>query len=63
MIEIPEFLKREIQNFVERQYGLTDDERLFPIVQESFAIIESAGLCYGKNMHFLKHLVKRSQRR
>ena len=35
IIEIPEFLKQEIQNFVERQYGLPGDERLFPIVQEA----------------------------
>ena len=35
MIEIPEFLKQEIKNFVDHQYGLPDDERLFPIVQEA----------------------------
>ena len=35
IVEIPEFLKQEIQNFVERQYGLPGDERLFPIVQEA----------------------------
>lgn len=35
IIEIPEFLKCEIQTFVERQYGLPGNERLFPIVQEA----------------------------
>ena len=35
MIEIPEFLKQEIKTFVDHQYGLPDDERLFPIVQEA----------------------------
>ena len=35
VIEIPEFLKQEIKNFVENQYGLPDHERLFPIVQEA----------------------------
>jgi len=34
-IDIPEFLKQEIKNFVDSQYGFPDDERLFPIVQEA----------------------------
>lgn len=34
-IEIPEFLKKEIQEFIEKHYGMPDDERLFPIVQEA----------------------------
>ena len=35
MIEIPEFLKKEIENFIDHQYGLPGNERLFPIVQEA----------------------------
>jgi len=35
VVEIPEFLKREIQDFVEGHYGMPDNERLFPIVQEA----------------------------
>ena len=34
-IEIPEFLKKEIKDFVDGHYGMPDDERLFPIVQEA----------------------------
>ena len=35
VIEIPEFLKIEIRNFVEGHYGMPNNERLFPIVQEA----------------------------
>ena len=34
-IEIPEFLKEEIKEFVDGQYGMPDTERLFPVVQEA----------------------------
>lgn len=35
VVDIPEFLKQEIKEFVEGHYGMPDDERLFPIVQEA----------------------------
>ena len=35
VVEIPEFLKKEIKDFVDRHYGMPEDERLFPIVQEA----------------------------
>ena len=35
MIEIPEFLKQEIKEYVDKLYELPDDERLFPIVAEA----------------------------
>ena len=34
-IDIPEFLKEEIKDYVERLYGLPDNERIFPIVAEA----------------------------
>lgn len=34
-IEIPEFLKKEIKEFIEKNYGMPDSERIFPIVQEA----------------------------
>ena len=34
-VEIPEFLKQEIKCFIDRHYGMPDDERIFPIVQEA----------------------------
>ena len=34
-IEIPEFLKHEIKQFIEGHYGMPENERLFPIVQEA----------------------------
>ena len=34
-VEIPEFLKKEIKDFVDGHYGMPDDKRLFPIVQEA----------------------------
>lgn len=34
-IKIPEFLKEEIKDYVERLYGLPDNERIFPIVAEA----------------------------
>lgn len=35
VVEIPEFLKIEIKDFVDGHYGMPADERLFPIVQEA----------------------------
>ena len=35
VVEIPEFLKKEIKDFVDGHYGMPDNERLFPIVQEA----------------------------
>ena len=35
VVEIPEFLKQEIKTFVDGHYGIPDNERLFPIVQEA----------------------------
>ncbi|MBR4026428.1 MAG: site-specific integrase [Lachnospiraceae bacterium] len=35
LIEIPEFLKQEIKGFVEAHYGMPNNERIFPIVQEA----------------------------
>ncbi|MFR7912856.1 site-specific integrase [Eubacterium ramulus] len=35
VVEIPEFLKQEIKDFVDRHYGMPENERLFPIVQEA----------------------------
>lgn len=35
VIEIPEFLKQEIKDYVDRHFGMPEDERLFPIVQEA----------------------------
>ena len=35
VIEIPEFLKQEIKNYVDKLYELPNDERLFPIVAEA----------------------------
>lgn len=35
VIDIPEFLKKEIEAYVNRCYGLPDNERLFPIVAEA----------------------------
>ena len=35
LIEIPEFLKQEIKDFIDGHYGMPENERLFPIVQEA----------------------------
>ncbi len=35
IIEIPEFLKKEIKEFIEGHYGMPANERIFPIVQEA----------------------------
>ena len=35
VVEIPEFLSKEIKEFVDGLYGMPDDERLFTIVQEA----------------------------
>ncbi len=34
-IDIPEFLKQEIQEYVNKLYGLSDNDRIFPIVAEA----------------------------
>ena len=34
-IDIPEFLKQEIQEYVSKLYGLSDNDRIFPIVAEA----------------------------
>ena len=58
-IEIPEFLKEEIKEFIDGHYGMPDTERLFPVVQEAVQHkmkrqIELAGV---KNIrvHDLRH--------
>ena len=35
VIDIPQFLTKEIETYVNRCYGLPDNERLFPIVAEA----------------------------
>lgn len=35
VIEIPEFLKNEIKEFIDGHYGMPESERLFPITQEA----------------------------
>lgn len=35
VIEIPEFLTAEIKEYTDKLYGLSDDERIFPIVAET----------------------------
>ena len=35
IIDIPEFLKQEIQEYVSKLYGLSDNDRIFPIVAEA----------------------------
>ena len=35
LIEILEFLKQEIKDFIDSHYGMPENERLFPIVQEA----------------------------
>lgn len=35
MIDIPAFLTQEIKEYVDRLYGLEDDDRLFPVVAEA----------------------------
>ena len=35
LIEIPEFLKQEIKDFIDSHYEMPENERLFPIVQEA----------------------------
>lgn len=35
LIETPEFLKHEIKDFIDGHYGMPENERLFPIVQEA----------------------------
>ena len=59
VIEIPEFLKKEIEEFVDGHYGMPRNERLFPIVQEAVQHkmkreIEKAGLKRIR-VHDLRH--------
>ena len=59
MIEIPEFLKQEIKAFVDAHYGMPNEERLFPIVQEAVQhkmkrSIEKAGVRKIR-VHDLRH--------
>ena len=59
VIEIPEFLKKEIEEFVDGYYGMPRNERLFPIVQEAVQHkmkreIEKAGLKRIR-VHDLRH--------
>ena len=35
VIEIPEFLTKEIKEYVDRMYGLTNDDRMFPVGAEA----------------------------
>ena len=35
LIEIPEFLKQEIKDFIDSHYEMPENERLFPIVREA----------------------------
>ena len=35
VVDIPEFLKKELKEFCDSKYALPDDERIFPIVQEA----------------------------
>lgn len=34
-IELPEFLAKEVSEFISRHYALPDDERIFPVMQEA----------------------------
>lgn len=59
VVEIPEFLKQEIKDFIDGHYGMPEHERLFPIVTEAVQHkmkrqIEKAGV---KNIrvHDLRH--------
>ena len=58
-VEIPEFLKQEIKCFIDRHYGMPDNERLFPIVQEAVQHkmkrhIEKSGVKYIR-VHDTRH--------
>jgi integrase len=59
IVEIPGFLTQEIKDFVDGHYGMPDDERLFPIVQEAVQHkmkrqIEKAGVKKIR-VHDLRH--------
>lgn len=59
VIEIPEFLTKEIKEFIDGHYGMPDNERLFPIVQEAVQHkmkrhIEKAGVKQIR-VHDLRH--------
>lgn len=59
VIEISEFLTKEIKEFIDGHYGMPDDERLFPIVQEAVQHkmkrhIEKAGVKQIR-VHDLRH--------
>lgn len=58
-IDIPEFLKKEIQDYVNRLYKYPDDERIFPVVAEAVQHkmknhIEKAGVKKIR-VHDLRH--------
>lgn len=59
VVEIPEFLKQEIKDFVDGHYGMPEHERLFPIVPEAVQHkmkrqIEKAGVKKIR-VHDLRH--------
>lgn len=59
VIEIPEFLTKDIKEFIDGHYGMPDNERLFPIVQEAVQHkmkrhIEKAGVKQIR-VHDLRH--------
>ena len=35
VIDIPQFLTQELKDYVDKLYGISDDERIFPIVPEA----------------------------
>ena len=35
VIDIPQFLTQELRDYVDKLYGISDDERIFPIVPEA----------------------------
>lgn len=58
-IDIPEFLKNEVKEYVEKLYELPDEERIFPIVAEAVqhALKKHAKLAGVKHIrvHSLRH--------
>lgn len=58
-IDIPEFLKKEVKEYVEKLYELPDEERIFPIVAEAVqhALKRHAKLAGVKHIrvHSLRH--------
>ena len=58
-ISIPEFLKKEIEGYIEERYGMPANERLFPIVARTLqkrmkTLIEKAGVKVIR-VHDLRH--------